>query len=78
MVHLRCLCSLLEHKLLNEVRRILHSCDVLCARFVDSDVECLLEAHHNLNLQQKVGIVEVLLCFLELQSILVERYYRIQ
>lgn len=54
----------LQHKLLNKVGRILHCCDVLCTCFVDSYVECLLEAHHNLNLQEKVGDVRVLLFFL--------------
>lgn len=53
----------LLHKLLNKVRRILHRCDVLCTSFVDSYVECLLEAHHNLNLQEKDGDVKVLFFF---------------
>ena len=42
--------SLLRHKLLNKVCRVLHGRDVLSACFVDSDVELFLEAHHNLNL----------------------------
>jgi predicted glycosyl hydrolase (DUF1957 family) len=53
----------LQHELLDKVRSVLHRCDVLCACFVHCYVERLLEPHHNLDLQEKVGDIKVLLFF---------------
>ena len=69
----------LQHELLDEVCSVLHRRDVLCACFVDGYVERLLEAHHNLNLQEKSWRCSSAAHFFsQLQTILIQRDYRIQ